>query len=508
MNFDLKLGKAASVLFVALAMAGCGGGGGADMTLEETPDPADGQRTAIIAAIGVAETAVAAVNDTSDDGTVSAADKAIADARAAITAATNVPEKERDADTRTVDTLAGVLSSAKASRVAAMDEAARKAEEERKAAEMALMETARKLYAGISAPSADRAAAYGTGDNADDIQVTIDGAGTFLMEDEDAVIAAHHGWEGAKFTRTTDAGTMFEAVVYSDIGEATAGASFSDTYTLADGAIADVTSVTDYAGLVASPSFDHGAGSKTFELPDNTVAVKIAGSFHGVAGTYSCEPSTTCTATFAASGFTLTGGAWSFEPTNPEASLMDEPDNVYASYGWWIRKSADGTAYTASAFAANKGTKTAAADLNTLNGTATYTGGAAGKYALHSSTGGTNDAGHFTADATLEADFTDNSITGTIDNFMCMCAGGAGAPRDWSVELKEATLAADGAISRAEEKDTVWTIGGIDADASGTWGGSLQENGEDNVPNFGIGTFYSEYGRDGRMVGAFGVKRQ
>ena len=59
-----------------------------------------------------------------------------------------------------------------------------------------------------------------------------------------------------------------------------------------------------------------------------------------------------------------------------------------------------------------------ATGLDALEGTATYMGGAAGKYALRSSTGGTNDAGHFTARATLNADFSDDSITGTIDNFM------------------------------------------------------------------------------------------
>ena len=65
-----------------------------------------------------------------------------------------------------------------------------------------------------------------------------------------------------------------------------------------------------------------------------------------------------------------------------------------------------------------------ATGVTALQGTATYSGGAAGKYALHSTTGGTNDAGHFTADATLEANFNNDTVSGTIDGFM-------GA--DWSV---------------------------------------------------------------------------
>ena len=86
------------------------------------------------------------------------------------------------------------------------------------------------------------------------------------------------------------------------------------------------------------------------------------------------------------------------------------PDAIYASYGWWLHKSEDDSkGYTASAFVDDgKGAVRRLEGIQRiagLRGTATYVGGAAGKYALSSSTGGTNDAGHFTAKATLEADF-------------------------------------------------------------------------------------------------------
>ena len=142
--------------------------------------------------------------------------------------------------------------------------------------------------------------------------------------------------------------------------------------------------------------------------------------------------------------------------------------------------------------------------LDTLKGTATYMGGAAGKYALSSSTGGTNDAGHFTAKATLNANFTDNSITGTIDSFM----GADGMSRAWSVELKEAVVAATGGITRVDANDTVWTINGTAAEASGEWPGDLMDNGDDNIPKVATGTFHSMYGNDGTMVGAFGANVQ
>ena len=57
MNFDLKLGKAASVLFLALAMAGCGGGG-STTTMPEPPPPTPYEQA--VAGIAAATTAAAA----------------------------------------------------------------------------------------------------------------------------------------------------------------------------------------------------------------------------------------------------------------------------------------------------------------------------------------------------------------------------------------------------------------------------------------------------------------
>ena len=52
---------------------------------------------------------------------------------------------------------------------------------------------------------------------------------------------------------------------------------------------------------------------------------------------------------------------------------------------------------------------------------------------------------------------------------------------------------------------TVWTIGDTDATESGCWSGRFAKNGGDGVPRAGMGTFYTEYGNDGKMVGGFGV---
>ena len=270
---------------------------------------------------------------------------------------------------------------------------------------------------------------------------------------------------------------------------------------------------TNLPTRIASPDFDHSAGTKTFKLPDPNpnleTVITIAGSYYGVAGTYSCNPGTDadgCAVTRAANGFTLDvdGDAWTFKATSADARVTEMADSAYASYGWWLRKAANDGPFTASAFVDFKGTP-GAVDIQDLNGTATYMGGAAGKYALASSTGGTNDAGHFTARATLEADFNDDTISGTIDMFM----GADGEARDWEVELMEATItASDGSIARTEDGDTAWTIGGTAAAASGDWSGNLREEGTDGVPEVATGTFFSTYGTAGKMVGAFGANKQ
>ena len=470
------------------------------------------QREAIETAIGAASAAVAAVDNDSTDAQVSAADTAIMNARSAIADAGNVPAGEKAANTGTVNALAMQLSAAKSSRQMAMDDA-------QSAADAAMMATAMKLHDGISAHASTGDAIRNATYDGDNIAVTIGTASAVtLSEDMKTMVSALHGWEGKKYTASgTGVDGMYEAMVYSNVGEPTEGAMISTILT--DGAVPNATLTnTENAGNVASPMFDQSAGAKTFPLPDpnptGETMVVIAGTYSGVAGNYSCTPTgngTDCSATVATSGFTLGGGTWAFTPTDTMARLMSTPDAIYASYGWWIHKSADDKTYTASAFAADKGNVPDASGITVLRGTATYMGGAAGKYALYSSTGGTNDAGHFTAMATLEANFNDDTISGTIDSFM----GADGEARDWSVELMKSTVSDTGGIAGDPATDgstdaqmTVWTIDGTAAAAAGQWSGSLQHNGDDLVPMVATGTFHSMYSTAGNMVGAFGANKE
>ena len=507
-------------------LVGCGGG--SDSNNERTTtepddmptvaaDLAASQRAAINTAIGRARTAVDAVNNDATDAQVTAADTAIANLGSVITVAVNIPDDEKNAHTSTLNLLKDQLKAAKSDRQRQMNE-------EMNRANMKIMEMARKLYHGIGPdPSVVAATAIYLSNDIIRLTEPRNGIDVDLTEDKKTMVTDLYGWKGKRYMASPVAGVgMYEAHVYSNI-ETTEGKKFGHAgflnddfeYQLTNGMITVTTDDPAAQAKVASPRFDQGAGKKEFELPDNKIAVKISGSYHGVSGEYSCVPGQdqACSATVAAMGFTLEGGDWTFKPNDPNARVTDTPSNDYATYGWWLHKSADSNTWTASAFspATQDPFSIQASGITALAGTATYVGGAAGKYALHSTTGGTNDAGHFTARATLEADFNADMITGTIDNLI----GPDDKSRNWSVELKKSGISDDGVVGIVDEygvpighEKTIWKIGDTAAAESGRWDGAFWNNGDDGVPKIVNGTFFSTYNNDGRMVGAFGTNKQ
>ena len=523
----------------------------------DTQGRMEAQRMALTNASAALTTALGALSGTPTQEQIDAAQRALNALNMAIEGGADLDEADKASHRIAAANAMGRIEGAEQALMAANDaaERERRAEEAAEAAAMAV--TASKLYAGISAQmgvsdgttfaATDRDAFYNTAAAGTAISVSIgDGGDTAhtevtatLSEDKDTTVAAHHGWQGQRFTAEPDDDGTYEAVVYSYVGAPMEGAKFNagpddGGYTLnaADAANPGELPITGdvaAADRIASSRFDQSAGTKEFELGANMQRVVIPGSYHGVSGTYYCTAaaSSTCAVQLAADGFNLGGtaddgnaftaggGTWTFKPTNPEARVMSTPDQNYASYGWWLHKSEDGNTFTASAFVDDRGTVDDAAGITALRGTATYMGGAAGKYALSSTTGGTNDAGHFTARATLEADFNDDMITGTIDNFM----GADGQSRNWSVELKKSAIGDTGLIRQSDDDNsdlvagdsgakTAWTIGDTAAAASGEWSGALKDNGDDGVPSVGTGTFYTTFGSDGKMVGAFGANKQ
>ena len=497
------------------------------------------QRMALTTASMTLTTALADLSGTPTQAQIDAAQDAVDALQAAIDGAADLDDTSMYE--REVAVAEGRITSAESTLAA--NNAAEEEEQRRADAEAArLMRlTASRLYNGIGGTplNADTATAGGrdaeyAGTNDADIMITYDhDADTAttalertLTEDDDASVHDNHGWSGKRYTRTMPvAEGTYEAIVYSNVEAPKMGRKFGSAaapptpntsdfeYQLTNGVLS--LTPADVEARVGLTGVTRTAGTETFHLPDpnpgGTTNILVPGSFHGVSGTYSCAPTTPadgCSAAVAARGFLLGGGTWTFTPGDANARVMDAPDTSYASYGWWLHKSADGRTFTASAFVDDKGTTDlAAGGIDALNGSATYVGGAAGKYSIFSLTGGTNDAGHFTARATLEADFTNNTdataISGTIDQF----TGADGEARNWTVDLMGSPIADAGTFGVATE-GTQWTIDGVPARAGGQWTGSLREAGTDGVPQAATGTFFSWYAREGRMVGGFGATKQ
>ncbi len=498
------------------------------------------QRTAITDALTEAREALRAVNDGSTEAEVMAADAAVAALGMAIDDAADLPEGDltvaRARGSHGV--LVAWLAAAKERRTAALEKA-------RKAEIAAIAARAAKLYPGIAPQNDDagpsrRQASHEAGDGILVVFGGPEGMRASLDPGEETPVLENHGWQGRRYASLDAAGAPpgdgFEAVVYSNVeglgrkfGSAMpgTGASREFEYMLADGTLALVTGGSAEpafsASRVRSQRFVNIADVKRFRLRGDETNVLIAGSYYGVSGTYDCTPGAggACGVRVAAAGFDLgtvaadaftnNGGTWTFRPDDPNARVVHAVDSAYASYGWWLhtagRNGQRFGALNASAFEDEKGGVPAASGIDALYGKAAYTGGAAGQYALSSLTGGTNDVGSFTARATLEADFTGNTVSGTIDGF----AGADGMARDWSVELTDQAVSAGGVIAGAgstARQLTRWTIGGKSVSDSGEWTGTFRDNGDDGVPKVVTGTFYTEFGHEGRMVGGFGATRQ
>ena len=378
-----------------------------------------------------------------------------------------------------------------------------------------------------------------------------DGAGTLTTDPTNVQLTTGDsagslgGWAGTDYARTTGTGTAMvtnEARVYTNKGPGMSQP-FSGTggkYTLIAAGNAQAGYVllgeADTPDTRASAAAFTHSGTQTHQVPAESDAFYVSGTYDGAPGRFRCA-GTDCSSTNDGEGnVTSLGGTWHFKPN--AGAMVSAPDDHYLYYGWWVSKDNEGNPTAASAFTGRVGTDpgdstdgldTAVAG-NTLSGSATYVGNAAGKFAISNPLDGTGNGGHFTADAELMATFGTGAtagVTGTIDNFRLN--DGSDDP-GWSVSLHRAGFGADGAISAPtddaattavnEALGTTWSIGDSStAGRSGTWSGQMYDEkpgdpsatgpGDgSNIPTTVTGTFYSEFSSIGRMVGAFGAEKQ
>ena len=284
--------------------------------------------------------------------------------------------------------------------------------------------------------------------------------------------------------------------------------------------------------------------TKRDDTAENAVGLGVgrvttfAGSVRGLPGTFSCM-GTGCMVPARNPNGTVDAdnpGTWTFTPTNPSGTIDVVDKDGYLQFGWWLNPLGTRVeqGFEVATFAMASGyldsAGAARGDLmGTLLGSATYTGGAAGKWAIASTTEDRTDGGHFTATATLGVNFDANSadvgatpdklgvsVSGMITDFM---TGDVRRP-GWSVALSydvtpNITTDGHGTTVPAEiaaNATTTWTTGGA-VDGTGTWEATFHGEEDETMHPMAVdGTFHAAIAAFGdtavgRIQGAFGATK-
>ena len=521
------------VASLALLLAGCGGGSSSTPDEPEmtgpTPEEMAAERMAAQrSALETANSALSAaltplVGATPTQAQIDAANTAIGALQAALTNAADLSDADKAPyQTAVTNAMASVTRAELALQVAE--------EEAQEEAAKALRAMARKLYGGLTQEAADNSlsaagfASFSTSPSR--VTMDVDGDTTATTDDQvtlrqsTATPTAITGWSGADYKSSASADNTDHVVIYNNRGTTSSlytakwgpHTGTATTERPAAGILENTTRGRILPAILAEADVHNqyiagsgfpSVGTKTHTTLAGATA-SVSGTFDGVPGTYTCTHP--CTSAKAASGIDLTG-MWYFTPTSVTA-MTSTPESVYQVFGWWSREDATGTDVDVKAFvgevvpAGGTSDRVTTDSTPALQGTATYTGGAVGKVAIYNPLGDHSVAGAFTADATLNVNFTRGNISGELSNFM---AGGNSV--DWSVSLEEddSIVYTDATHFGVDAAGTAWTIGGTAAPKSGQWGGNFYDRNSGGIPDTAAGTFSSAYRNIGHMVGAFGT---
>ena len=514
----------------ALALAGCGGGGSSGgmqgMMEESTPTPAELATTASDL-LDTAETDVNAVMDDSDGATVTTAEMAVAAAEKAVMAASE--SDDHATLTLRLGKLQGSLATKKSSRQTAMTAAA-------EAGDKATTATAKALKKAITDVLALTTQPPVTISTIPEIDLDGPGDGTDMstpipLKKGDSA-GSLGNWDGTDYAGMVGTGTAKTTGMYrrySNQEEAKSVSFASEAGEMVHGLPRYVPtegdSAGDYAltgtGTTVTTTGDPGVSTEIGGFPttgthDYEEDDTVTGTYMGGAGTYKCIADTCASNAEGASGINLSEG-WTFTPSG--GSMVQDKDGEYLHFGWWIRKdSKDDPTHAGVLYDTTGATLVTESTINdadsALVGPATYVGAAAGKFAVSDPLRpGEDNAGHFTADAELMADFKagESTLKGTIDEFRLN--DGSTNP-GWIVELQKAMfIDDDDAFKTAETPagdQTVWSIGGNKGAAAGSWEAQMYDDktaDDTNVPQSVVGSFSAEISTTHSMVGAFGAER-
>ena len=208
-----------------------------------------------------------------------------------------------------------------------------------------------------------------------------------------------------------------------------------------------------------------GAGSLQITVtsaPDGAFKA-VTGQYLGVSGTYTCGTADCALSRkMGTDDFTLGAGDWRFTPA--ANAMVMVPDQDWMAFGLWLTAPNDpnGTHRIGQFFDGMDPYGTGEFPVG-LKGKAEYKGGAFGLYEIDREEEegqlSTDEAGLFTAEATLTADFGDadavGSLSGEIDNFKDMSgrylgsdnrltpnSPDGGGEGDWIVRLDDGVLGA------------------------------------------------------------------
>ena len=316
------------------------------------------------------------------------------------------------------------------------------------------------------------------------------------------------GTGGAKHTGMariyTNADATTQVLFDSEAGRAEHGLVYAPSEQTGDFTIPDNSSQWKHVDGFSGGTTTHNEANKNQE---------VDGTYQGARGKYKCAAA--CTVTSLDEGYDL-GTDWTFTPN--AGAMLDKEDDTYLYFGWWVRKNdKDAPTHAGATYGVSTGNLMSftGVDAPALITKATYTGKAAGKFAISDAfRPADDDSGHFTADAKLEADFKadDSTLSGTINNFRL---NDGTTDAGWSVELQKAVWDTDkfetDATEATNKGHTVWSIGSAKGAAAGSWEAQLyneKAGAANNTPQAVVGKFHSMINQSHEMVGAFGAELQ
>lgn len=375
----------------------------------------------------------------------------------------------------------------------------------------------------------------------DELDIDTTGVGSFTdideLEETDTDVGKLGDWKGTEYEKKTPPKpttanpltAMDHAVIYTSQGD-------GESVPLADN-LASAPGLGEPAGnrypITNDDTDDAELSGDDFPKRGTTIYTgvqKFTGTYAGIPGTFECPSD--CRARNDGEDITITMGVWHFTPSSSKP-MVTQPDDDYLYFGSWLQTNGKGEPVGVSAFHGETYDTNPEVIGNPaeIGGTATYSGKAAGRFAIYVPQDKTGDAGHFTADVTLTAKFaawgSDGGVSGTVNGFM---ADGESVP--WLVTLERANWnAATGAFGDAdfdyngnettatgERPMTAWSLDGDKdnaADSGGSWEGSLYDEataaaatGDDDgtdIPTSATGVFHSKFGATHEMVGGFGA---